>query len=117
MQKIISLESGLLRLDNREYAQDLIIVPNRIICPWRRKKGHLLQLDDCIEIKDEMLHYRYIVIGCGFQSAMHISKEFFNWMKQNGILYFYGNTADAGEIYNDAVGRGKDMIAMFHLTC
>ncbi|MCD6577960.1 hypothetical protein J7L48_00625 [bacterium] len=117
MEEIKKYEFGKMTIGDREFTKDLIITPTKIIETWRRKKSHLLILDDLAEVMSEIESYRYFLCGTGSYGKMKISQEVFSKFRSFDILYFYGKTVDIKNLYNEAIKRDKNFVAVFHLTC
>ncbi len=117
MEEIKKYEFGKMLIGNKKYTKDLIITPTKIIENWRRGKSHLLILDDLAEVMDEIESYRYFICGTGSYGRMKISQEVFSKLRNFDILYFYGKTGDIVSLFNEAIKRDKNFVAVFHLTC
>ena len=117
MKKIELYQFGQMRVEGKIHANDLIILPGKIIDNWRREKGHLLQLKDIEIVEKNITNYRYLIVGCGFNNRMKIHKEIFDWIQKNDIIFFYGNSNDIVKVYNETIERSKNLVALFHLTC
>ena len=117
MNRIEQYQFGKLIINGKEYTQDLIITPTKIINNWRRNKSHLLTLNDLKDVIDEIESYRYFICGCGNYNRMKIADEVFDKLRTLDILYLHGKTQDIIKVFNDAIERGKSFVAAFHLTC
>ena len=111
--KITAYRFGKMKINHQEYTKDLIILQDRIIENWRRKKGHLLQPDDLgliIKAKPEIL-----VIGNGFYGFMKISPEAEKMLENNNIQIKKARSKKAVKLFNAIENRNK--AAAFHITC
>jgi len=111
--KIGEYSFGKIIIDNKKYSSDVVIFPDHVKADWRRKKGHLLQLDD---IQDILAHDpKTVIIGTGAFGLMKIDKEVKAELKQRNIELIYKKTNNAIEKYNQI--NNKNIIAGLHLTC
>lgn len=113
--KIEGYSFGLMRVDGREFNQDLIVFPERIVSGWWRKEGHTLLLEDLgevIEYKPEVL-----VVGRGASGVMEIPESTQKALKEKNIELVEGTTTQAYKIFNEYITQGKRVVGAFHLTC
>jgi len=112
--RINSYSFGSIEIDGKHYTKDVIIFPDRVMSPWWRKEGHLLQIDDLKDyITDE---YSKIIIGTGYYGTMRVSEDTLAFLKDKGIETIIEKSTDAVRYYNDLSDTG-DVIAAIHLTC
>lgn len=106
---------GSITIEGKEYTKDVIIFPDKVFCPWWRKEGHNLALEDlkeAIEVKPDLL-----IIGTGAYGAMSTPKETFQKLKEMNIETVSAKTDEAVRLYNENIKKDKKTIACLHLTC
>jgi len=112
--EIESYSFGKMRVDGREYTQDLILYPETIETSWHRKEGHNLSIDDIprvIEEKPDVL-----VVGTGKSEMLHIPEATTQKLLELGIEIVAAPTDRAFKYYNRLKSK-KHTIGAFHLTC
>jgi len=105
---------GLVVVEGATYTEDVLILPDHEVRPWRRKQGHLLQLEDLAEAlaaRPEVL-----IVGTGSQEQMKVADEVRARMRELEIELLAFDTRTACRMYNDVVGRRR-AVAALHLTC
>ena len=113
--KIDSYSFGSITVDGQTYDQDIILLPNRVHTSWHRREGHRLSIEDLsevIEYKPEVL-----IVGTGAHGVMEIQAETKQALKQFGIELIENKTAQACDIFNEHIQKGKKVVGAFHLTC
>ncbi len=108
---------GKIKINNKNYNKDLIILKEKIIDNWWREKGHLLQLKDTDNILN--IEPEIIIIGTGFFGFMKVSREVIEELNKKGINYYIEKTGKAVKIYNDLIEKfpNKKIVAAFHISC
>jgi len=112
--KIDFYEFGRIIVNGQEYRHDLIIFPNRILSPWWRQEGHLLDLADLKEVWSEKADF--LVIGTGAYGVMKVKDEVKKKAAELGFTLIIQPTFEAVKTYNQKAAQGK-VIGAFHLTC
>jgi len=105
---------GQITINGKNYHQDVIILPDKIIDHWRRARGHQLQLEDLevvIEEKPDIL-----VIGRGTYSRMLVPEEINTTCLSHGIKVIALPSKQACERFNELSKEYRLAIAI-HLTC
>ncbi len=113
--QIESYSFGVMKVDGREYRQDLIIFPDKVRSKWWRRQGHSLAVQDVcdvIEFKPELL-----VVGTGDSGMMAIPAATEKALQDAGIKVIAQNTGQARSIFNEQIKKGKNVVGAFHLTC
>jgi hypothetical protein len=105
---------GAMTVNGREYQQDLIILPDKIIPNWWRKEGHFLQLADLQKYITDLPEL--LIIGTGKFGMMRVDPKLLDWLKKQDIQYRIDKTGKAVRNYNDNTDKTK-LVAAFHLTC
>lgn len=113
--RISEYEFGSLVIADNIYTSDLIVAPEQIIDSWRRKKGHILQIEDLKDIvnaKPDML-----VIGTGYYGRMQVPDETKQFLQEQGIKVLQAKTRDAVTEFNRLQKEYARIVAALHLTC
>lgn len=112
---IDSYKFGKVVVNGEEYEKDLIIFPDHVKSDWWRIEGHKLRDED---LKDVFLFSPdVLVVGKGAYGLMKISEEVEKALAERGIRLRARRTAEACDIYNALVKKGKRAVAALHLTC
>jgi len=113
--RIDSYSFGVMKVDGREYRQDLIIFPDKIRSNWWRREGHSLAIEDLgdiIEFKPELL-----IVGTGASGMMEIPAATKQALQNAGIQIIVQKTSQACNTFNQQAECGKKVVGAFHLTC
>jgi hypothetical protein len=113
--RIDSYSFGVMKVDGKEYRQDLIVFPDKVRSSWRRRQGHSLaieDLQDILEFKPELL-----IIGTGDSGMMEIPAATEKSLQDAGIEVIAQNTGQACSIFNEQIEKGRKVVGAFHLTC
>ncbi len=107
---------GNIVVDGTSYTKDIIILPNgKVICPWWRNSGHILELSDLCEILSEPPGH--LVIGTGNSGQMKPVHGLVDTLEQKSINIIILPTQHAMKKYNSLCGASLSVAACFHLTC
>ncbi|MCF7858153.1 MAG: MTH938/NDUFAF3 family protein [Candidatus Cloacimonetes bacterium] len=112
--KINSYSFGKIIIDDMIYNSDIIIFPDHIQQNWRRKKGHLLQVEDLEAILK--IDSNTIIVGTGAYGLMKIHQEVLEEFKNRNINFVANKTGKAVEMYNKMYSH-NNVSACLHLTC
>ena len=105
---------GGIQVDGEHHREDLIVLPDRVVRPWWRKRGHRLQLVDMetiLEAAPEVL-----VVGQGYFGRMKVDSSVVVEMKRRGIELRVEWTPTGVETYQRLRERRR-VVAALHLTC
>jgi hypothetical protein len=105
---------GRIVINDTTYSKDVIIFPDRVLSPWWRGEGHLLQVDDLVEIVKSGI--AELVIGTGYYGTMKVPSEVIEFLNNKGITTSIEKTSEAVEVYNRIASK-RAAIAALHLTC
>jgi hypothetical protein len=113
---IDNYQFGNMTIDGQLYQKDVIITSGRVICPWWREEGHLLQPKDLAEhlLKP---YPENLVIGTGKFGVMKLADEFQAWCAEQGMTLIYAKTEEAVRLFNQNMEKGSSVAGAFHLTC
>jgi len=95
------------------YKSDLILFSDRILSPWWRIEGHLLQKDDLASVIDEKPEL--LIVGTGYSGMMRVPAATVKSLEALGIRVITAKTGEAVELFNEEKTARK--AAAFHLTC
>jgi len=112
--KIEEYGFGSMTINGKDYKNDVIILPDKIISDWWRKEGHKLHLEDLEFFQDYTP--KVIVVGCGYNGLMKITREVRDYCTRNNIELLEENSRRAVKVFNDMSGN-PDVVGAFHLTC
>jgi len=105
---------GNITIRGKSYSKDVIIFPDRVLSPWWRGEGHLLQVDDLVEIVKSGI--ADLVIGTGYYGTMKVPSEVIEFLNKKGITTRIEKTPEAVEVYN-RISLKRAAVAALHLTC
>ena len=105
---------GTLRIDGAEYRKDLIVLGDRVISPWWRKRGHRLQDVDIEAILDEAP--RRLIVGTGYFGRMKIDSSAHAACRERGIELIAATTGQAVDRFSTYCEEPGTALAI-HLTC
>ncbi len=108
-------EFGKIRVDGREYTNDLILHPDGVSSDWWRKDGHSLAPEDLTPLIDQVKP-EVLIIGRGKNGAMTVPSSTKEWVEGKGIRFEAMPTDSAIELYRELVGDSRVMAGL-HLTC
>src|SRR5208283_4652022 len=89
---------GKIIINENAYTKDVIILPERVVSPWWRKKGHLLQIEDLAEALKEKPEV--LVIGKGYFGLMSVPDELVIQLGGYGIQVIAQNSSKAVNTFN-----------------
>jgi len=105
---------GQITISGQQFSKDVIILPDRVISPWRRQNGHTLipaDLEEIMEAEPEV-----ILVGTGKSGLMKVPPETIEYFAGKGIEVFSYPTADAVNLYNNTP-KCHIVVAALHITC
>jgi hypothetical protein len=111
--RIDSYSFGRIVIDGKIYTKDVLIFPDLVISPWRRKEGHLLKIEDLEEVLKEKPDV--LVIGKGYSGVMQVPDVIVQALAIEGIRVVVKNTSEAVGVFN--ILNYQKKVAAFHLTC
>jgi hypothetical protein len=107
---------GRITIDGQTFEHDVIIHPGRVEDGWRRRDGHILEVDDLKAVwpsRPEVL-----VIGTGYHGRMRVPPETRDFIAERGIILHAAPTREAVTLFNRLL-KQKDgrVVAALHITC
>jgi hypothetical protein len=117
--EIEDYEFGKIKINGKQYKNDIIILPDKIIPNWWRKKGHHLQKQDLEEIwkAGQEGKINTLIIGTGAEGMMSIDEKVNEKAEQLGINIIAKKSKKACELYNKQRKQDKNIALAIHLTC
>ena len=112
--RIESYEFGRIVIDGQAYDADLILLPDRILEGWWRKRGHVLQSADLEAVFD--VGPDLLIVGQGAYGRMRVADEARQAVKEAGIEMIALPTDEAVKRYN-SLAVDRSVAAALHLTC
>lgn len=103
-----------MEVEGKEYTQDLIVFPDRVISPWWRIEGHRVAVKDLEAVWPEKMDY--LIIGTGAYGMMQVDREVKKKAAELGINLIIEETAEAVMTYN-RFQLSRQTVGAFHLTC
>ncbi len=104
---------GKIRVDGRDYTDDVIICSDGVNS-WWRGDSHWVGIKDIKEIIEKKP--RTVIFGTGQPGLMKVSKEAKEYLEKLGIDVIVEPTKKACDIYNK-LSKKQEVIAALHLTC
>ncbi len=105
---------GNITINGKSYSKDVIIFPDHVFSPWWRGEGHLLQIDDLVEVVKTDINE--LIIGTGYYGSMKVPSDVIEFLKDKGITTSINKTPDAVYVFNRTISE-RAAIAALHLTC
>lgn len=106
---------GRLQWEGKSYREDVLILPDRSVKPWRREHKHHLKfsyLDDAVAAAP-----RILIIGTGYSGAMDVPDKVLDKLAEQGIDAEPMPTEKALGRLSDLLKDGRKAAAALHLTC
>jgi len=107
---------GHIRIDGRDYSQDVILLGDEVRGPWWREAGgHVYALRDFGDLVGASPEV--VVLGTGYFGRVKVLDETLVALAKAGSEIVLERTGGAVEYYNRFAGDGRDVAAALHLTC
>ncbi len=115
MSNIESYSFGRMVIDGTSYTKDVIIFPDgRILSPWWRNQGHVLEVKDLKELIAAAPEI--IICGTGAMGVMCPTDAVKEYLEARNVEFSARKSSKAVETYNQLSGN-KKVGGCFHLTC
>jgi len=111
---IDSYQLGLISVNGKQYASDVIIFPDRVKDDWWRKSSHQLCLEDMAEVIAK--NPEVLIIGTGVSGLVEVLPEVRQALDARGIKLIAQTTDKACHTYNQLC-QSRRVVAALHLTC
>jgi hypothetical protein len=113
---IDSYRFGQIRIDGTDYANDVLVLRDRVLSPWwRQAGGHLYAPEDLGPVVD--LAPEVVCLGTGYFGRVTVHEATLDAFTAAGSRPLVGRTGRMVEEYNRLVEEGCDVAAALHLTC
>ncbi len=106
---------GRMTIKGGTYRDDLLIIQGEVQGDWRRRTGHLVDIDDAHEILSS--DPDIVVLGKGRSGMMEIDPSLREMLEKRGVELIEEDTARAVRVFNRLWQEGRNVSAGFHLTC
>jgi len=107
---------GRIRIDGADYANDVLVLRDRVLSPWwRQAGGHVYapqDLETLIALVPEV-----VCLGTGYFGRVTVQAAAVEAFEAEGSRVLVGRTGRMVEEYNRLVEEGCDAAAALHLTC
>ncbi len=113
--KIDSYKYGSITVDGKNFSRDLIIFPGWIKMDWWRKDGHVLNIEDLVEVF--AAGPEVLIIGTGESGFMDVPESTRTALADRKIEVVAERSGRAVKLFNKKARSGKKVIGAFHLTC
>lgn len=115
MPRLSEYSFGRVRIDEKVYTHDVLVLGGEVLSPWVREEGHRLLPEDL-----EWVLARapaVLVVGTGAAGRLVVPDETRDLLAARGITVIAERTGKAIEGYNERATRGERVAACLHLTC
>jgi hypothetical protein len=104
---------GRVVVDGVEQTKDLIVLPDRVVADWWRKKGHSLAVEDLSEVWDELPER--LIVGTGAAGEMVPARSTLRRLRECGVEVEVLRTDQAIRRYAEL--DPAHTACALHLTC
>lgn len=109
-----SYRFGRIVVDERTYAADVIICPDRVERGWVRGSGHVLAIDDLQAVLEG--EARMVIVGTGSVGLRRVPVETLEYLKAAGFEVIVESTGQACDTYN-RLFEPRPVVAALFLSC
>lgn len=107
--------NGRIRIDGKDYDEDVKIIDGRVIPGWWRKTGHRIDVEDIEDILAAQPDV--LVFGTGYAENVRIAEDVLSRADAEGIRLVAEATPRAVNTFNRLAAEEKSVAGGFHLTC
>jgi hypothetical protein len=116
MSRIEGYSPGRVVVDGVEHTRDVIVLPDRVVADWRRRRGHSLVLEDLDDVLGELPGR--LVVGCGYSGRLEPDPAVVEALAERGVEVEALPTDRAVARYDELRERNPAAVAAaLHLTC
>jgi hypothetical protein len=116
MSRIEGYSPGRVVVDGVEHTRDVIVLPDRVVADWRRRRGHSLVIDDLDEVLGELPGR--LIVGCGYVGRLRPDASVVEALAKRGVEVEALPTDRAVARYGELQGSNRAAVAAaLHLTC
>jgi len=101
-------------VNGKRYSSDVIILPDRVIDSWWRKRGYQLCLEDIAGVMTE--NPEVLIVGTGASGLVKVLPEVKQSLDAQGIKLIVETTDKACHTYNQFC-HSQRVVAALHITC
>ena len=112
---IESYSFGSITISGKQYRSDLKIINGQVYPDWLRKSGHsvdIAEVADILKAKPD-----YLIIGSGSFGRMKLNRQLKQHLTDCGVQVIVEPSGTAIGTFNRMYEKGKNVCAVFHLTC
>ncbi len=113
--RIDSFSFGSINIDGRNYVNDVLLLPPRVISGWWRKEGHNVCFEDLVQVT--AYHPGTLVLGTGVSRMMRVPESTIRDMVSTGVKVEVFSTEQACSRFNILMEKGEKVAGALHLTC
>ncbi|MCF8109238.1 MAG: Mth938-like domain-containing protein [Desulfohalobiaceae bacterium] len=113
--EIQEFQFGRITIQGQVYTKDLKICGEHVLCPWWRKKGHQVDVEDIQDLIDASPEQ--IILGRGSPGLMQATERLKQTLQSAGIPLLETDTPGAVVEYNRLAAEGRDVGLGLHLFC
>ena len=107
---------GSIRIDGRDYTQDVILLGGEVKGPWWREAGgHVYALQDFGDVVEAAPEV--VVLGTGYFGRVKVLDETLEALAEAGSEIVVEKTGGAVECFNRFADDRRNVAAALHLTC
>ena len=108
---------GRMKIDGKEFRNDLVLCRGKVHPGWRRKQSHRLIFED-LKSTMESCRPNVLVIGTGKWGRMKVSEDVYKACSTKNIEVVVNRTGKAVIEWNGRNSAGNlQIMGAFHLTC
>jgi hypothetical protein len=113
MARLEDYSFGQVTVDGTPERSDVIVLPDRVVTNWWRRKGHSLVIDDLADVLDELPER--LIVGNGAHGRLRPAPAVIDELRRRGVEVEVLQTDDAVRRYNES--DPQRTAAALHLTC
>ena len=116
MARIEDYRPGHVVVDGVEMTKDVIVLPERVVPDWWRRKGHSLAMEDLDDVVDELPER--LVVGCGYAGRLEPDPAVVDALAERGVEVEALKTPEAVARFGELEAENPAAVAAaLHLTC
>jgi len=114
--RIDDFRFGRISIDGAVFTDDVIVLADRVRCPWWREAGgHVFTVSDLGLVLEAAP--AVVVLGTGCYGRVTVPQETRTALRNAGAEVVVAITGRAVDEYNRRADAGENVVAAFHLTC
>ncbi|MCE5186790.1 MAG: MTH938/NDUFAF3 family protein [Planctomycetaceae bacterium] len=112
---IDSCSFGRIRIDGKDYTDDVLVFAGRDVVNWWHKDTHFIRCGDIDQILQQ--EPESLIIGTGTRGNLKLESPVYSLLKNRGIRYQQETTERACVLFNQETNKGVKTAGAFHLNC